>query len=171
LLFLSERTAAQLTHAVALVADDRLLQLIAGDMQSRLGQMTARDHRSIAWLLDRATIGSLATVKEEDASRVLPPIQGALSIYAGEAGRQLDVLRSLAGEATSSEDLYNRITAENLILLEESSPGLRVRAYDWLRAAGKAPEGFDPLASPQDRRAALERARTPATQPTTATTP
>lgn len=167
LAFLAERTGARLTQSVALVADDRLLQVIAGDVQKRLAQMPSRDRRSVAWLLDRATIDSLATVKEEDAASILPPIQGALSIYAGEAGRQLDTLRSLAGEATSSDDLYNRIIAEHLILLEESSPGLRVRAYDWLRAAGHAPAGYDPLASPQERRAALERAREPATQSTT----
>jgi hypothetical protein len=32
-----------------------------------------------------------------------------------------------------------------------------VRAYDWLAARGLAPEGYDPLASSDQRRAALAR--------------
>jgi hypothetical protein len=174
LTFLAERTGAELSHTVALVADDRLLQVIARQVQSRLTQLPSRDRRSVAWLLDRATIDALAGVKEEDAARVLAPIEGALSIYAGEAGRQLDVLRSLAGESASSDDLYKRIAAENVILLEESSPGRRVRAYEWLQAAGLAPAGYDPLATPQQRRAALERSREGGTtqpDPTTSPTP
>ena len=169
LVFLAERSGAMLARSVALVADDRLLQLIAGDVQVRAAQLPARDRRSVAWLLDRSAIESLASVREEDAARVLPPIQGALSLYAGEAGRQLDVLRSLAGQSTSSDDLYNRIVAEHLILLEESSPGLRVRAFEWLTAAGRAPLGYDPLAAASERRAALAKSREPATQATTQT--
>ena len=169
LAFLAERSGADLAHAVSLVADDRLLEVIAGSVRARLAQMPARDRRSIAWLLDRATIDAIVSVKEEDAPKILPPIRGALSIYAGEVGRQFDVLKSLAGEATSSEDLYKRIIAEHVILLEESSPGLRVRAYEWLHTIGQAPPGYDPLASPQLRRAALEHARdrSATTQPTT----
>ena len=44
---------------------------------------------------------------------------------------------------------------ENRIYLEDNSPASRVRAYDWLKARGAAPKGFDPLANPRDRREAL----------------
>lgn len=171
LAFIAEQTGAKLTAAVALVADDRLLQLIAGNVSTRFAGLPSRDRRSIAWLLDRTTIDAIGSINEADSPDALPPIQGALSIYAGEPGRQIDVLRSLAITASSSEDLYNRIVAENLILLEESAPGLRVRAYDWLTSAGRAPAGYDPLGTPQQRRAALERFREGATiEPTTVPT-
>jgi hypothetical protein len=164
----ADLTRADLTRTVLGVADDAVVELIGAQVQSKLPNLASRDARSVAWLLDRSTVSALVSVKEDDAARLLTPIQGALSIYAGEAGRQFDVLHSLTGEAASSEDLFNRIIAEHFILLEESSPARRVRAYDWLAARGKAPEGYDPLGEAKDRRAALDRARAePTTVPTT----
>ena len=41
----------------------------------------------------------------------------------------------------------------------------RVRAFEWLGARGLAPAGYDPLASRQERRAALDAAMAAAAQP------
>jgi hypothetical protein len=62
-------------------------------------------------------------------------------------------------------EFENRIMAENIIFLEDNSPASRVRAYDWLKARGKAPAGFDPLGPARERRIALDKAANP---PTTA---
>ena len=167
LTFLSRATAALLTESVLAVADDRVVEVIAGDVQAKLVNLASRDRRSVAWLLDRATIASIASIRDEDAAALLPPIEGALSIYAGEVGRHLDVLASLAGESSSSEDLYNRIVAEHRILLEESSPAIRLGAFDWLRGLGLAPPGYDPLGPQKARRAALERQEDQTSRPTT----
>ncbi|MCS7034766.1 MAG: hypothetical protein NZ561_12355, partial [Phycisphaerae bacterium] len=58
-----------------------------------------------------------------------------------------------------------RLIAENLIYLSDNSPAAQVRAYDWLRSRGRAPDSFDPLADPRSRRTALEQfLNRPATQ-------
>jgi hypothetical protein len=168
LAWLSSETGARVAGAVVMVADDKALALIVGQVRSRLENLTSRDRAGVAWLLDRATIDAVASIKQEDSPTTLPPIQGALVMSAGEVGRQLDLLQSLANQAAGSADLSARITAENLIALEDNSPSARVRAYDWLEANGAAPPGYDPLAPPRQRRAALEAfAEAATTQPTT----
>ena len=42
--------------------------------------------------------------------------------------------------------------------LEDSSPSARVRAYDWLAARGRAPQGYEPLGPARERRRALDAA-------------
>jgi hypothetical protein len=166
LTYLANATGATLTAAVVLVADEKALDLIVGEIRSRLPNLPVRDRATVAWMLDRATIKAVASIKQEDSPTTLPPIIGALSAYGGEAGRQLDVLQSLADQAASSDDLYARITAEQYIDLEDSSPSIRVGAYDWLAQRGLAPPDYDPLGMPRDRRAALEKFSAASTQPT-----
>jgi hypothetical protein len=168
LAYLADETGASLTGAVVLVADDNALNLIVGEIRSRLASLPSHDRATIAWMLDRATIKAIASIKQEDSPTTLPPILGALSAYAGEAGRQLDVLQSLANQAAGSDDLYARITAEQYIDLEDSSPATRVSAYDWLAQRELAPPDYDPLGPPRERRVALEKFSAASTQPTTA---
>jgi hypothetical protein len=89
----------------------------------------------------------------------LPPeLRAVLTIYAGEPARHGGSLDDIAHQSTSRQDLENRLTAENLVFLTDASPASRVRAYDWLKARGLAPAGFDPLGPAKERREALDKA-------------
>ena len=76
----------------------------------------------------------------------------------GEVGRSSATLADVLAGATSLASWKARLSAENRIFLEDASPAVRVRAFDWLNVRGAAPEGFDPLASLAARRAALAAA-------------
>jgi hypothetical protein len=83
-------------------------------------------------------------------------LSAVLTNYAGEPGRHASSIKEILHGVSSRQDLENRLLAENLIFLEDSSPAARVRAFGWLTARHQAPMGFDPLGSPRDRRNALE---------------
>ena len=86
----------------------------------------------------------------------LPPELGAvLTDYAGEAGRHAGSIEQIISKLTDRKELDARLIVENKIYLEDNSPASRVRAFDWLKSRGQEPKGFDPLASPRDRREAL----------------
>lgn len=164
LTYLAQLTGARIAEAVALVADDALLSVISKNVREKLPQVKADDAASVGWLLEQSTIQSVASMKDaENAAAALAPVQGVLQGIAGQAGVQLDVLQSIAGESAGTADLYNRLIAEHLIFLEDSSPAVRVRSYDWLKARKKEPPEYDPLGRPKERRAALEKFREKAT--------
>jgi len=85
-------------------------------------------------------------------------LEGVLARQAGEAGRDAATLEEVVAGANGLEDLATRLISENLLFLEDTSPSARCRAYDWLVARCRAPEGYDPLDTRTKRRAALERA-------------
>jgi len=165
LAYLAQISAAPLSESVVLVADKQLLLLISKAVREAVPRLAARDRRTVGWMLDRATIKTISSLKEDQAAQMLPPVQGALETFAGQAGYELDVLQSLAEKSTSSSDLYNHLVAEHLIYLEDNSAAARVRAFDWLRARNAAPPGYDPLASNRARREALDKMQEAATQP------
>lgn len=165
LAYLTQISGARLSESVVLVADRQLLLLISKAIREAIPRLAARDRHTVGWMLDRATIKTISSLKEDQAAQMLPPVQGALETFAGQAGYELDVLQSLADKSTSSSDLYNHLVAEHLIYLEDNSAAARVRAFDWLRARGAAPPGYDPLASNRARREALDKMQEAATQP------
>ena len=165
LVYLAQLCGARLSESVVLVADRQLLLLISKAIREGIPRLAARDRRTVGWMLDRATIKTISSLKEDQAAQMLPPVQGALETFAGQAGYELDVLQSLADKSTSSSDFYNHLVAEHLIYLEDNSAAARVRAFDWLRARGAAPAGYDPLASNRARRDALDKMQEAATQP------
>ncbi len=165
LAYLAQISGARLSESVVLVADPQLLLLISKAIREAIPRLAARDRHTVAWMLDRATIKTISSLKEDQAAQMLPPVQGALETFAGQAGYELDVLQSLADKSTSSSDLYNHLVAEHLIYLEDNSAAARVRAFDWLRARGAAPPGYDPLAPNRARREALDKMQEAATQP------
>lgn len=168
LTYLAQLTDARITEAVALVADDALVTIITRTVREQLPDVKADDAASVGWLLERATIQAVASMKDsENAHATLTPVLGVLQGIAGQAGVQLDVLQSIASQSAGTADLTNRLIAEHLIFLEDSSPAVRVRSYDWLKARDKAPPDYDPLARPRDRRAALEKFREQQTNATT----
>ena len=165
LAYLAQMSGAQLSESVVLVADTQLLTLISKGVREAIPRLPSRNRLTVGWMLDRATINTVSSLKEDQAARMLPPVQGVLETFAGEAGYELDVLKSLANKSTSSGDLYNHLIAEHLIYLEDNSTSARVRAFDWLKARNAAPPGYDPLAPNRARRDALDKFQEATTQP------
>ena len=162
LLFLATQTNAAIAADFVLVADEGLLANLAGDATAfAAAQADDAWVQKLEWLLDRSALQLMAksAAKTESAQE----FASLLSVYAGEAGRHADSIEEILKTVNSRRDLELRLTAENLIFLEDNSPSARVRAFDWLKSRGKAPENFDPLGDAKSRRAAIDRA--PSIQP------
>jgi hypothetical protein len=155
LVFLSDQTAAALCLESAMASDAPLLSRLCGRI-SRQSASTPMDRASVGWMLDHEALSFLA---ELSTSQKLPPeLATVLTLYAGEAGRHDASMEEVLRGLTSRADLEARLIGENLIFLEDGSPASRVRAFDWLAARGRAPAGYDPLGSPRQRRAAMDKA-------------
>jgi hypothetical protein len=171
LAFLSNQTGATLAEDLSLEADDATLAQLV-----RIANLPGDPQPApmIGWQLDHAALTLLA--KTLDASnngttsaKMPEELAAILSNHTGEVGRHPSSLNDVLLGATGRLDLDNRLIAENTIFLEDSSPSARVRAFDWLKSHGRAPVGFDPLASGKVRQKQLEQAfNPPTTAPTTA---
>jgi hypothetical protein len=157
---------------VFLVADDatlaQLLEQIAAGMaeiSKASGNSLAGADGLLALQLDVLCLQHLGKLLS-DKDKLSQELAGVLTTFAGEAGRHAASVEEIVKNVPDRPSLQTRLVAENMIYLEESSPAARVRAYDWLRSQKRAPANFDPLASPRARRDALEKAMTPATDPT-----
>jgi len=102
------------------------------------------DRNALSIMADKSAVGSL-----------VPELTSVLLIHTGEVGRHPDTIKEILRGTGNRTDLHSRLIAENLIELEDNSPAARVRAYDWLKEAGKAPANFDPLGDAASRRTAL----------------
>jgi hypothetical protein len=172
LVFLAEQTQASLCQDFVLVADQETLGQLAKDIQEKVGigpEDPKQSDTQVGWILDRTTLELLSKLLSASTNTVngnvkMPDeLSAVLTTYTGEAGRHASSMDEILHGVSSRTDLQNRLLAENLIFLEDSSPASRVRAFGWLSARGQAPVGFDPLGSPHDRRDALENGLTAAT--------
>ncbi len=154
MVFLASQSDARLCGDIALVCDDGALGTLADRISKSTG--SSQSVQSFGWMLD---LTSLRLLNEMNANGKLPPeLASVLMRHCGEAGRHESSLEEVLKGLSSRKDFNNRLIAENLIFLEDSSPASRVRAFDWLRAKDHAPAGYDPLASEKERRDALDRA-------------
>jgi hypothetical protein len=168
LVFLAAQTSAHICEDTALVADDAMLEKLATTIAQQAAAATdPHTTTALSWLLDRAAFNLLVqsdspgggSPGNSAAGAPLPPeLKAVLTVYAGEPARHSGSLDDIAHQSTSRQDLENRLTAENLVFLTDSSPASRVRAFDWLKARGLAPGGFDPLGPGKQRREALDKA-------------
>jgi hypothetical protein len=161
LLYLAGETDAELVAELALVADVEALGDLLAAARARLAALDepALEPRALGWVLESSAWLWLAErAQSDDPHSALPPELTALVLRkAGEAGRWPDLLVDAVAESGSVAALRERIERENRIFLEDADPAARVRAFDWLAARGRQPEGYDPLASSEERRAALAR--------------
>jgi hypothetical protein len=157
LVYLAGRTGARLCEEVALVADDASMTSMSEALRWRIGDEKAAlsGAETLGWQLDRTAFEVLGYAMGEN--KLPPELSAVLAAYGGEAGRHSSSLEAIGRGVTSRLDFENRIVAENLIYLEDSSPSSRVRAYDWLHARGRAPAGFDPLGPAKERRKAIDQ--------------
>lgn len=152
LVLLAARSGAELCGDLALSADDEAL----GACVEAIGGGTQPDSLDLGWSLER---GAALFLASRAAERPLDPeLEAAVLRRAGELGRSPAALADLAERSADLDEFRARIVDENRVLLEDSKPGARVRAYDWLAARGLAPRGYDPLGTREERRAALDAA-------------
>jgi hypothetical protein len=156
LAYAAAQTKSDICQDVVLVADDAALARLMDLVQKRLAaQPLSPSNESIEWALDSASLELLSSLQTD--SQLSPELYSVLLRHTGEAGYNSGTVEEILNASGSSADFASRIRAENLVFLEDPSPGARVRAYDWLALRGQAPEGYDPLAALRERRAALEK--------------
>jgi hypothetical protein len=159
LVYLADQTGASLCEDLAMEADDATLAQLVGKIQSSLSSRGQSDS-DVGWILDDAALQLLARLAADAANGTKVPSEllAILTNHTGEVGRHPSSLDDVLKAVSSRQQLDNRLVAENMIFLEDSSPASRVRAYDWLSARRLAPAGYDPLASGKARRDALQKA-------------
>lgn len=156
LVFIATSTNAVLFEDAVYSASAEELEMLAQialDATRGDGQATLDDEAALGWVLDaRLYLRFAALVAEEK----LPlEFAGVLLRQTGECGRWSDTIEACVRASKNGEDVRREFARENRIFLEDSAPGSRVRAFDWLSARGLAPKGFDPLSSAADRRRVL----------------
>jgi hypothetical protein len=163
LVFLAAQTSAHICEDTSLVADDPMLEKLATTIAQQAATATEpHTEAALSWLLDRAAFQLLVLSDAPSAGAatvpLAPELKTVLTVYSGEPARHSGSLDDIAHQATGRQDLENRLTAENLVFLTDASPASRVRAFDWLKARGLSPAGFDPLGPAKQRREALDKA-------------
>jgi hypothetical protein len=144
LLALAQRVRAPLALDLALTGSDELVATAAANVGD-----------GDPWRVEQAALEALragATAAEPD--------EAALRLLArrgGEAARSVPTFFALAAKARSLDAFDRLLARENEDLLEDASPPVRVRAFEWLAARELAPAGYDPLGPAAERRAALEK--------------
>jgi len=158
IVFLTSRTGAELAEDLALSAEDEALAAYVRRLSDGDQAFDPEDTKQTGWKLEREAVLFLATLQIEDPP-LAPELSGILIQHAGEVGRFPSLLRELIGRSSDLADYRTKLVEENRIFLEDSNPGARVRALDWLTAQGLAPDGFDPFGDKRERRKALSAAR------------
>ena len=152
LVYLASAAGAPLTEELALFASSGLLQELVEPIATASEQLVDTDV-SVGWIIERATYRHLASIlMEEDLS---PAVASALLRHTGEAGRYASTIEQAAASSPNLAAFDAILLSENRIFLEDSNPGARVRAFDWLANRDEAPENYDPLGEPEERLAAL----------------
>lgn len=145
--------AAPLAEDFAVVGDQQGIQRVTATV--REGASGSPEPGAVALLLERATLELLASRLEQEP---LPlAVDSVLLRRVGGVGRFPDLLRDAAADCDSLAALDRTLMESNQRLLRDSNPAHRVRAFDWLRRRGAAPQGYDPLGPLAERRAALAR--------------
>ena len=161
--YLASQGDAQLCQDVAMLADDAMLKQIVADIKRDVpAAIAAGNLEQYSWILDRSAIHAMQPLLTK--ANLPPELFAVLTQHFGEPGRHAAAVDEVMRGVSSRAELHTRLVAENFIYLEDSSPASRVRAYQWLSAQKLAPAGYDPLASPKQRRQALDQALSGAAQ-------
>ncbi len=155
LVWIASQTSAMIARDHLLLASDDELNAYHDLLRQDLRASTLdRKPELLGWLMD---LRSLHRLKSLASDNKLPPsLAGILSIHAGALSRDPSSLDAVLRGVRSRDEFDSRLRAEHLIALEDSSPAIRVDAFEFLRARNQAPANYDPLASDADRAHALE---------------
>jgi hypothetical protein len=157
LVYLAGQGDAEICQDVVMVADDTLLEQISRDVKAQAASaIDDANEAQYAWILNRSAIEAMQPLLT--AGKLPDDLFAVLTLHFGETGRHAAAVDDVMRGATSQRDLRERLISENFIYLQDSAPSARVRAFEWLKARNIAPKGFDPLASPKQRRLALDAA-------------
>jgi hypothetical protein len=161
--YLATQGDSQICQDVAMLADEKLLNQIAGDIKRDApAAIEAGNLDEYSWVLDRSAIRAMQSLLVK--ANLPPELFAIFTQYFGEPGRHSAAVDEVMRGVSSRHDLQLRLASENYIYLEDSSPASRVRAFQWLTAQKLAPKGYDPLAPPKQRRQALDQALSGDTQ-------
>ncbi|GJM22630.1 MAG: hypothetical protein DHS20C15_25450 [Planctomycetota bacterium] len=146
------RAKLPLVAELCLVAPDVLLDAMARATQTRLREGATLGMRSLLG----GTLDALSQtpLPEHDATRV----NAVLREHLGALDKRRDLLSEALPSFVNENALESFLRRENMLLLEDNRASARLRAFEWLHRRGLAPEGYDPLATSAERRAALQRA-------------
>ena len=152
---LGAETGAATWLDLVLGADEAQLAGLASALLKSADDAEVPDRETLAWELDRIALRSLIErIKAREADD--PAAVALLGACTGEAAAFPTLLGDALANHTNRAAFDAWIVDENRLFLSDRSPAARVRAYDWLAARGLAPEGFDPFANEEERRASLE---------------
>jgi hypothetical protein len=171
LLAVAAEVRGEVSSEAALLLEDETLAASSAHIADALAAAPPEaDTSHLGWVVDRALLAGLA--KLASGGEFPPAVGGMLSARFGEAGRDPGSLGELAAASPSRADFETRVLAENLLLLDDASPASRVRAFEWLSSRNGAPQGYNPLGNPAERRAAIDAhlqslTRQPETNPAT----
>ncbi len=155
LLYLAREAGAPLIEDVTLSATEVVIDRLAYVITKECESDPAWEIGTLGWRLQKAAYLFLADLLSAEQMR--PELEAIAMRHAGEVGRHPAVLKEMVADATSGADLEQRLLLENFIYLEDISPAARTRAFEWLATKGRAPKGYDPLASLKDRRSVLNQ--------------
>jgi hypothetical protein len=155
LLYLARETGAPLIEDITLSATGAVIDRLAYAVTNECGSGSGFDPNTLGWRLERTAY--LLLVELISSDQMWPELEAIGIRHTGEVGRHPPVLKEMVSEATGIADMEERLLEENFIYLEDISPSARTRAFEWLATKGRAPEGYDPLASLNERRSILNR--------------
>jgi hypothetical protein len=156
LFVLALATGAKTAEEVSVAVDDQVFAQISSGVAAALVAAVTSGARpgDVGLAVERATLGSC-----RDILATQDPPEDLGSALERRGGAAFTLLVSFLGElekAKSLDELEKVLEAQNLALLEDPSPVIRVRAARWLEARRDLC-GYSALGSPAERRAALAR--------------
>lgn len=167
LAYLAQATRADVAGDLAVGASDADLAAIVASLRERAGDQDPSQWASakLGWFLETSGYGYLSARAADEQHPIEPELAAVLLVHVGQLARFPDLIVQALADSDGPETFAQHVLDENTIFLEDADPAARLRAYEWLRERGAAPEGYDPLGELRARRAALDRARTAAAVP------
>lgn len=143
----------RLAQDLALCAPPDIARRLAREVFLDYFEGTPSESADLAWSLE---INAYELMINELSQETLnPEILATLILHTGQIAMDVATLREVITRSHNLDELEENLVQENKIFLEDISPAARTRAFEWLAARNKAPQGFDPLATTKERRAAL----------------
>jgi hypothetical protein len=156
---IAQAGGAPVAEDLALTADEKVLRPICERIAKKLAALEAPTRGpALGWLVEREALDGVQDLAHD--ADLPPQIELVLARRSGAVSRSLGTFFGIVDASQSLDELEGRLRAGNLDLLEDGSPAIRARAFDWLAARKLAPAGYDPLGPANERRDALQRAET-----------
>lgn len=135
---------------VLVVADERALAAVTQTMTA-----VDPDGPDAGWQLERAMWRGLLPRIERHA--LTPALRAAVTRHLGALPEDPAALALLLETATDGSAFAQRVREENVVALDDRSASLRATAFTFLQSLGVDVPGYDPMAAPAQRRAAVRR--------------